>query len=205
MESIREILVDQMKDMYDAEKQLVTALPKMAKAASNDELREAFEHHLEETRGQVQRLEQAFEMLGEKAKSTPCAAMRGLIEEASEAMQEDMAEPLVDSVIICCAQKVEHYEIAGYGTLSAWAKTLGLDDVAELLDETLEEEKAADNTLTEVNESVLEEANASNEDEEGGEDMEDEDQETATVGATRKKSVGTAGGSAKSGKRAGGR
>src|SRR5229473_7417062 len=130
-----------MKDLYDAEKQLVKALPKMAKAASNEELKEAFESHLEETKGHVERLEQAFQLLEQKAKSKPCEAMKGLISEGQQTMQEDFSEPLLDSAIICAAQKVEHYEIAGYGTLKSWADTLGLDDVAGLLDETLEEEK----------------------------------------------------------------
>src|SRR4051812_26921454 len=119
---IRELLIHQMQDLYDAEKQLTRALPKMAKAASNPELSQAFQTHLEETRGQVQRLEQAFGMLGVKPKGKSCAAMKGLVEEAVETMGEDMPEELLDSAIICSAQKVEHYEIAGYGTLCAWAK-----------------------------------------------------------------------------------
>ncbi len=161
MDSVRELLIDEMKDLYDAEKQLVKALPKMVKAASNQELSQAFENHLEQTRGHVQRLEQAFELLGEKAKSKPCAAMKGLIEEAGEQLEEGLDGPLLDSAIICAAQKVEHYEIAGYGTLSAWAKSLGLDDVAALLDETLSEEKAANEKLTDVGGEVLSEAEAS--------------------------------------------
>jgi len=112
MESLRDVLIEELKDLYDAEKQLVKALPKMAKAASNDGLKEAFESHLEETKGHVQRLEQAFQLLEEKAKSKPCEAMKGLIAEGQETMQEDFSEPLLDSAIICAAQKVEHYEIA---------------------------------------------------------------------------------------------
>lgn len=183
MESIRELLVDEMKDLYDAEKQLVKALPKMVKASSNQELSEAFENHLEETRGHVQRLEQAFELMGEKPKSKPCAAMKGLIEEAGEQLKEGLEGPLLDSAIICAAQKVEHYEISGYGTLSAWAKSIGLDEVAELLDQTLAEEKAADDKLTDVGETVLTEAEAS---EPQGMDEEDSEQ---TMDGTRKKSV----------------
>jgi ferritin-like metal-binding protein YciE len=158
MQEIRELLVEEMEDLYDAEKQLVKALPKMAKAASNQELSQAFTSHLEETEGHVKRLEQAFELLGQKPKSKPCAAMKGLIQEAQETIEEDMPDALHDSAIICAAQKVEHYEMAGYGTLSAWAKTLGLEDVAELLEETLEEEKAADEKLTDVGSEVLAEA-----------------------------------------------
>src|SRR5882724_9633338 len=128
MESIRELLVNEMRDLYDAEKQLVKALPKVAKASSNSDLQKAFEKHLNETRGHVERLERAFELMGEKAKSKPCAAMKGLIEEGDEA-HEKSEGLLTDSAIICAAQKIEHYEIAGYGTLSAWAKALGLNDV----------------------------------------------------------------------------
>jgi len=183
MDSIRELLVEQMRDLYDAEKQLVKALPKMAKAASNEELREAFENHLEQTRGHVQRLEQAFEMLDGKARNKPCEAMKGLIEEGKETMEEDMTEPLMDSAIICAAQKVEHYEIAGYGTVSSWARSLGLDEVAELFEQTLAEEKEADEKLTEVNQTVLSEAEA-----QAG-SMEGEEEEEVEAGAGRPKGV----------------
>jgi ferritin-like metal-binding protein YciE len=179
METMRELLVDEMRDLYDAEKQLVKALPKLAKTASNDELREAFENHLEQTRGHVQRLEQAFELLDGKARSKPCAAMKGLIEEGKETMEEDLSGPLMDSAIICAAQKVEHYEIAGYGTVSSWARSLGLDEVAELLEATLLEEKEADEKLTQVGGEVLTEAEAS---EQAGE----EDEEVRQAGARRK-------------------
>lgn len=161
MESIRELLMEEMRDLYDAEKQLVKALPKLAKTATNDELREAFENHLEQTRGHVERLEQAFELLDGKARSKSCPAMKGLIEEGKETMQEDLSGALMDSAIICAAQKVEHYEIAGYGTVSAWARSLGLDEVAELLEATLSEEKEADEKLTRVGGEVLIEAEAS--------------------------------------------
>jgi ferritin-like metal-binding protein YciE len=157
MESIRDLLIDEMRDLYDAEKQLVKALPKMVKAVSNEELSEAFENHLKQTQGHVERIERAFEMRGEKPKSKTCKAMQGLIEEAQETIDE-IPEPLLDSAIICAAQKVEHYEIAGYGTLRAWANTLGLADVAGLLEETLEEEVEADEKLTDVAESVLSDA-----------------------------------------------
>jgi ferritin-like metal-binding protein YciE len=178
MDSLREVLIEEMKDLYDAEKQLVKALPKMAKAAGNDDLRTAFENHLEETKGHVQRLEQAFELMEEKAKSKPCEAMKGLIAEGSETMQEDFSEPLLDSAIICAAQKVEHYEIAGYGTVTAWARALGLEDVAELLEQTLEEEKAADEKLTEVNGEIIAEAGAAA----NSSQEEDLEAEGATVG-----------------------
>jgi ferritin-like metal-binding protein YciE len=183
MDSIRELLVDEMRDLYDAERQLVKALPKVIKASSDAVLSDAFAKHLEETRGHVERLERAFELLGEKAKSKPCAAMQGLIEEAGQATEEDRAEPLTDSAIICAAQKVEHYEIAGYGTVSAWAKALGLDEVARLLDETLEEEKAANDTLTEVATEILSMAAAA----EPNNDLEEDEAETVgTAHAPRK-------------------
>jgi len=152
---IRDLLIREMQDLYDAEKQLVKALPKLAKSASNPELRQTFTEHAEVTKNQVQRLEQAFQMLGVKAKGRPCAAMKGLVAEAQEIMGEDMPEPMMDSAMIGAAQKVEHYEIAGYGTLCAWANALGLNDVSDLLEETLDEEKSTDDRLTEVNEPIL--------------------------------------------------
>ena len=158
MESVRELLIEQMRDLYDAEKQLVKALPKMAKAASNEDLREAFENHLEETRQHVARMERAFEMMDAPAKSKPCEGMKGLVEEGKETVEEDLTEPLLDSAIICAAQKVEHYEIAGYGTLIAWANSIGLQDVAEVFEETLREEKEADEKLTQVSGDILAQA-----------------------------------------------
>ena len=184
---IRELLIEEMQDQYDAEKQLVKALPKMAKAASSPELSQAFQNHLEETRGHVERLEKAFGLLGVKAKGKSCAAMKGLIAEAQEIMAEDMPDELLDCAMICAAQKVEHYEMAGYGTLTAWAKSIGMDDVAELLHQTLEEERAADEKLTEVNETVLAAANGSGDMDEEGEDSETEEVETAPRRATAKK------------------
>ena len=157
MDSIQDLLIDQMKDLDEAEKQLGKALPKMSKAASNQSLKQAFEEHLEKTRGHVERLEQAFQTLGEKAKSKPCDAMKGLIEEADETAGEDFSENLLDSAIICAAQKVEHYEIAGYGTLSAWARSNGQDELAGLFDETLGEEKEADEKLTQIASEILSE------------------------------------------------
>jgi len=170
MESIRELLIDEMRDLYDAEKQLVKALPKVVKASADSSLSEAFEKHLDETKGHVERLERAFELLGERAKSKSCPAMRGLIEEAGQAVHTDGHGSLTDSAIICAAKKVEHYEIAGYGTLIAWANSLGLDEVAELLNETLEEEKAADGKLTDVGSRILTAAKSIEEDSENDSD-----------------------------------
>jgi len=166
MESVREMLVEQMRDLYDAEKQLVKALPKLAKTASNEQLKQAFEEHLEQTRGHVQRLEQAFEALDEKPRSKSCEAMKGLIEEGKEQMEEDFSDALKDSAIIGAAQKVEHYEIAGYGTLKSWARSIGLDEVAQLFEETLDEEKEADQKLTEVASEILADAEAGEQDQE---------------------------------------
>jgi ferritin-like metal-binding protein YciE len=154
-ETIRDLLIEEMQDLYDAEKQLVKALPKMVKAASSEELSEAFAGHLEQTKGHVQRLEQAFQMLDQKPKSKACAAMKGLISEAQGRIEGTGEGALADSAMICAAQKVEHYEIAGYGTLKAWAEELGLDNVAALLDETLREEKAADQKLSTIAGKVM--------------------------------------------------
>jgi len=194
MESVRELLIEQMRDLYDAEKQLVKALPKLAKTASNEQLKEAFESHLEQTRGHVQRLEQAFEALDEKARSKPCEAMKGLIEEGKETMEEDLEDALMDSAIIGAAQKVEHYEIAGYGTLKTWARSLGLDEVAELLEATLEEEKEADQKLTEVADGVLMEAESADQTGEEGE-------EVAAAASPRKRAGGTRSGNGARGRR----
>jgi len=195
MESVHELLVDQLRDLYDAEKQLVKALPKMAKAASNAELKEAFENHLEQTKGHVQRLEEVFNMLGEKAKSKPCGAMKGLIEEGKETIEEDFSEPFLDSAIICAAQKVEHYEMAGYGTVVAWARSAGFEDAAELLEATLNEEKEADETLTEVAQPILEEARAS--------ESSQEQEEADSAGASPRKGAASKSNSRSSKRRAG--
>jgi ferritin-like metal-binding protein YciE len=147
--------VDELKDLYSAEKQLVKALPKMAKNASNPELKEAFTNHLQETEGHVERLEQIFEMLGERAGGKKCKGMEGLIEEAKELLEEDATEEVLDAGLISKAQHVEHYEIAGYGTVRTYARQLGLDDQAELLQETLDEEGKTDELLTQLAESSV--------------------------------------------------
>jgi ferritin-like metal-binding protein YciE len=150
LNSLDALLVDQLQDLYDAETQLVKALPKMAKAASNDTLRRGFEEHLEQTKGHVNRLERVFQDLGQKAKSKTCEAMKGLVEEASEFLKESAAPPVRDAGLIACAQKVEHYEIAGYGTVRTWAEQLGHRESARLLQETLDEEAATDKKLTQI-------------------------------------------------------
>ena len=166
IDSLTALLVEQVKDLYDAEKRLTKAIPKLAKASTNDALREALERHLGETQEQVSRLERVFELLEERPKAKPCEGMKGLIEEGDEHAKEDYDDDdLRDAMIIGSAQRVEHYEIAGYGTAVAHARLLGLDEVVGLLEETLAEEKAADEKLTEVAESVVN-LEAANQDEE---------------------------------------
>jgi ferritin-like metal-binding protein YciE len=154
--SLNTLLQEELKDIYDAEKRLVRALPKMAKAASSEDLREALQEHLEVTKGQVQRLEQVFEILGLPAKAKTCAGMKGLIEEGEEVMGEDASETLMDAAIIGAAQRVEHYEMAAYGTARTFAERLGNSEAASLLEETLNEEKEADEKLTQISEQLLE-------------------------------------------------
>jgi len=183
-ENLREALVEEIRDIYNAEKQLVKALPKMAKGAESDELREAFEEHLQETEGQVTRLERVFELLDEKPRGKHCAGMAGIIEEGSEKLQEDMEGSVLDACLIGAAQKVEHYEICAYGTAVAWAEALGLSEVVDVLNETLEEEKAADEKLTALAESGINQAataGESEEEEEGDEMEEDEEEEEPAV------------------------
>jgi ferritin-like metal-binding protein YciE len=151
MNALRETFLSELADVYDSEKQLVKALPKMAKAATHEELKEAFESHLDETQGHVQRLEQVFQIFGQPVKGKKCKAMQGLVEEGSELIEDDEG----DAAIICAAQKVEHYEIASYGSLYSWAKLLGEEEAADLLEETLNEEKAADEKLNRLAESVI--------------------------------------------------
>jgi ferritin-like metal-binding protein YciE len=179
-ENLREALVEEIRDMYNAEKQLVKALPKMAKGAESDELREAFEQHLEETEGHVARLERVFELLDEKPRGKHCAGMAGIVEEGSEKLQEDMEGSVLDACLIGAAQKVEHYEICSYGTAIAWAEALGLSEVVEVLNETLEEEKAADEKLSALAESGINQAATAGESEDEGDEMEDEDDEEET-------------------------
>ena len=148
-EFLHQPFIEGLKDIYDAEKQLLKALPKLEKAATDPNLKEALSNHLRETEGHVKRLERVFESIDEPAKSKTCAAMKGLVEEGGEAAKEKETDSR-DACIIAAAQKVEHYEIATYGTLRSWAESMGHDEAAELLEETLEEEKAADEKLNEV-------------------------------------------------------
>jgi ferritin-like metal-binding protein YciE len=146
---------DTLKDIYYAEKKILTALPKMAKAAVSEDLRAAFEKHRTETEGQVDRLEQVFELIGKKAQGKTCDAILGLVEEGQEIMKEYKDSPALDPGLLAGAQAVEHYEISRYGTLKTWANELGLKDAVRLLDETLQEEKNTDATLTRIAETVV--------------------------------------------------
>jgi ferritin-like metal-binding protein YciE len=150
-----ELFHDTLKDIYYAEKKILTALPKMAKAAESDELRAAFEKHRDETEEQISRLEQVFEAIDQKPQGKKCPAIDGIVEEGQEIIKEYKGSPALDAGLLAAAQAVEHYEISRYGTLRAWAEEMGLDDAAALLGETLEEEKATDETLTAIAESAV--------------------------------------------------
>lgn len=152
--SLRELYIDELRDLYSAENQLVKALPKMAKASTNDQLREAFEEHLEQTKEHAVRLEQIFDQLEEKASGKKCLGIEGLIKEGAETMDEDYTEEIMDAAIIGAAQRVEHYEVAAYGTVKSLAELLGENDHVSLLEQTLQEEKAADEKLTQISEDV---------------------------------------------------
>ena len=167
---LRELYIEELRDLYNAESQLVKALPKMAKAASSDELRRGFEEHLEQTKGHVQRLEQIFQALGENPKGKKCKGMEGLLEEGSEVMQEDFEGALMDAAIIGAAQRVEHYEIAAYGTICAFAEELGESEQNSLLNQTLQEEKEADEKLTQLAQQINAQANEGVEPEESGQE-----------------------------------
>jgi ferritin-like metal-binding protein YciE len=153
-DSVRELYIDELRDLYNAETQLVKALPKMARMAANEQLRKAFDHHLRQTTEQVSRLEQIFEQLEEKPSGRKCLGMEGLVKEAAETMKEDYAEEVMDAAMIGAAQRVEHYEIAGYGMVRALAELLGETQQVSLLEQTLDEEKLADHKLNELSEEI---------------------------------------------------
>jgi ferritin-like metal-binding protein YciE len=154
VETMQELLLDELKDLYSAEKQIVKALPKLAKAATSPDLKQALTNHLEETEGQVSRLEQIAEMVGKKLTGKTCVGMKGVLEEGSEVLEETDKGTVRDAAMIAAAQRVEHYEIAGYGSAREFAKMLGLSEVASLLGKTLEEEKAADKLLSGIAKQV---------------------------------------------------
>ncbi len=168
MDSLKNLYIDELKDLYSAETQLIKALPKMAKKATAPELKKAFQDHLEQTKGHVQRLEEIFEELEEKPTGKTCKAMKGLVEEGEEVIKEDGDEAVLDAALIGAAQRVEHYEIAGYGVVRTFATILGESDAADLLQETLDEEGEADKLLTSIAEEDInfEAANEDDEEEE---------------------------------------
>ncbi len=182
METLKELLLEELKDLYSAEKQIVKALPKIIRGASSEELKSAITEHLEVTKGQVTRLEEVFGHLEEKPKAKMCKGMQGLLEEGAEGLEEEEKGVLRDLLLIGAAQRVEHYEVAAYGTAKAMAEQLGASEVVDLLAETLAEEEEADHKLTEVAESLYEQVQTGEEEE--GEEAEDEDEE-ALVGASR--------------------
>jgi ferritin-like metal-binding protein YciE len=155
MELLQDLFVDQLRDLYNAENQLVKALPKMAKAASTPQLAKAFEDHLEQTKGHVARIEQIFERLGGSPKGKKCKAMEGLVEEGKEMIEADATPEVLDAGLIAAAQRVEHYEMAGYGCVRTYARLLGDEQSAKLLQKTLEEEAAADEKLSGLAEKVI--------------------------------------------------
>ena len=191
LETLRELYIDELKDLWSAERQLVKALPKMAKNATNPELQNAFTEHLAVTETQSQRLEQILESLGETARGKKCVGMEGLIEEADELLEEDAPEDVLDAGLIAKAQHVEHYEMAGYGTVRTYAMTLGLTDQAALLQQSLDEEIEADKLLTALAESSINIQAAMADSESDEESEESSDREvTRAVAAEGRKSSG---------------
>jgi ferritin-like metal-binding protein YciE len=180
---LKELYIDELRDLFDAENKLVKALPKLAKAASSEKLRAGFEEHLEQTRGHVERLEEIFEALDEKSTGKKCAGMAGLVKEGEEIMDEDFSAEVMDAALISAAQRVEHYEIAAYGCVSAWAQLLGESEANALLEKTLEEEKETDRKLTQFAQEINVEAKGS------GEEEEEEEESDETIAGRKAKSA----------------
>ena len=197
MSTLQDLFLDELKDMYDAEKRILKALPKLAKAATSVELQEAFNMHTEETQGHIEKLEQVFSSLGEKPKGKTCKATVGLLEEADEILSDNKGSPTINAALISAAQKVEHYETASYGTLREWADLLGNEEAVDLLGEILEEEEAANEKLTEIAESAANEEALGEEDEDSSdaEDVKSKRMVGEGMGSSKR------GGKAKSGKR----
>ena len=196
--TLHDAFVDELRDTYDAERQLTKALAKLAKAATAPELQEAFQSHLGETQEQIQRLEQVFEALEEKVRGKHCDGIAGIIEEGKSIMEEDFDGATMDACLIAAGQRAEHYEMAAYGTLVAWARVLGHDEAAELLQQTLDEEKAADDKLSGLAEGGINQsaADASQPEDQSDDDSQDDDEdnseegeEAPLVGSSAKKTV----------------
>jgi ferritin-like metal-binding protein YciE len=183
---LRQLYVEELRDLYNAEKQLVKALPKMAKAATSSDLRSGFEEHLQQTKGHVTRLEQIFEALEESPNGKTCKGMEGLIEEGSEMIEEDPDEEQLDAGLISAAQRVEHYEIAGYGCVRTYAQLLGDEEAVSLLEETLKEEKETDTKLTQLAENINVEAMHAGQQEDADESQEGEKHQRRAAKAKRK-------------------
>jgi ferritin-like metal-binding protein YciE len=185
--SLRHLYLEELKDLYNAENQLVKALPKMAKAATSEELRAGFEEHLEQTKGHVSRLEEIFEAMEESPKGKKCKGMEGLITEGSEMIGEDPGDEELDAGLISAAQRVEHYEIAGYGSVRTYARLLGDEDAASLLEETLKEEKETDQKLSSLAEQINLQAGESENEDEGEDEEVSPSQVRSSNGARRGK------------------
>jgi ferritin-like metal-binding protein YciE len=183
--ALKELYIDELRDLYDAENRLVKALPKMAKAATSEQLRAGIEEHLEQTRGHVDRLEEIFESLEKKPTGKTCAGMAGLIKEGKEIMDEDFEGEVMDAALISAAQRVEHYEIAAYGCVKTWAGLLGEDQASQLLEKTLEEEKETDRKLTELADQINIEAKAQGAGKGEQEETEESDEEQTPKRARR--------------------
>ena len=153
VKTVQDLFLEELRDIYHAEKQILRALPKMAKQASHPELKQALEQHVEETRGQVERIEQVFEMLGKRASGKTCEAINGILEEGESVMEDFGESEAADAAILAAAQAVEHYEIVRYGTLKTWAQELGMQDAVRLIDQNLQEEKKTDQLLTQLAEA----------------------------------------------------
>lgn len=190
--TLYDAFLDELRDAYDAEKQLIKALPKLAKAASSEELRTAFESHLEETRTHVTRLDEVFAAIGQKARGKHCDGIAGIIEEGKAIMAEEFDEATMDACLVAAGQRAEHYEMAAYGTLIAWANALGLAEASALLEETLNEEKAADQSLSALAEGGLNEAAAATVDDEDEDDDDEEDEDEEEVADTEDDAAGEA-------------
>jgi ferritin-like metal-binding protein YciE len=181
MSSLKDLFLDELADMYDAEKRIAKGLTKLAKGATSQELKDAFTTHLDETQGHIEKVESVFQAFGEKAKGKACKATIGLLEEADEIASDNKGSPTINAALISAAQKVEHYEIASYGTLQEWATLLGNEDAADILGEILEEEEAANEKLTDIAESSANEEAMS----EDSEESEDEMPAAEKVGKTK--------------------
>ena len=199
--TLHDAFVDELRDTYDAEKQLTKALPKLAKAANSDELKQAFESHLAETEGQIRRLEEVFASLDEPVRGKHCDGIAGIIEEGKSIMEEDFDESTMDACLIAAGQRAEHYEMAAYGTLVAWARAMGHEEAADLLQENLDEEKAADEKLTSIAEGGVNQTAADLAHPDDSKESDEEDAETVSVTAARSTKGAKTGKAEKSSKR----